>query len=52
MKTRTFETSPQVYARIAALLYLVVIAAGIFVVTPVMDGVSMPGTTPSATAPV
>ncbi len=29
MKTRTLETSPQVYARIAALLYLVVIAAGI-----------------------
>lgn len=29
MKTRTVETSPQVYARIAALLYLVVIAAGI-----------------------
>lgn len=29
MKTRTQETSPQVYARIAALLYLVVISAGI-----------------------
>jgi hypothetical protein len=29
MKTRTLETSPQVYARIAALLYLVVITAGI-----------------------
>jgi hypothetical protein len=29
MKTRAFETSPQVYARIAALLYLVVISAGI-----------------------
>jgi hypothetical protein len=29
MKTRTLETSPQVYARIAALLYLVVISAGI-----------------------
>lgn len=29
MKTRTMETSPQVYARIAALLYLVVIMAGI-----------------------
>jgi hypothetical protein len=29
MKTRTLETSPQVYARIAALLYLVTIAAGI-----------------------
>ena len=29
MKTRISETSPQVYARIAALLYLVTIAAGI-----------------------
>jgi len=29
MKTRTLETSPQVYARIAAILYLVVISAGI-----------------------
>ena len=29
MKSRTFETSPLVYARMAALLYLVVIAAGI-----------------------
>jgi len=29
MKTRTTETSPQVYARTAALLYLIVIAAGI-----------------------
>jgi hypothetical protein len=29
MKTRRLETSPQVYARVAALLYLVVIAAGI-----------------------
>lgn len=29
MKTRTLETSPQVYARIAALLYLIVIIAGI-----------------------
>lgn len=29
MKTRIHETSPQVYARIAALLYLVTIAAGI-----------------------
>ena len=29
MKTRTLETSPQVYARSYALLYLVVIAAGI-----------------------
>jgi len=29
MKTRTLETSPQVLARIAALLYLVVISAGI-----------------------
>src|ERR1700752_1538329 len=29
MKTRTLEGSPQVYARIAALLYLIVIAAGI-----------------------
>ena len=30
MTTRTMETSPQIYARIAALLYLVVIIAGIF----------------------
>jgi hypothetical protein len=29
LKTRTLETSPQIYARIAALLYLVVISAGI-----------------------
>ena len=29
MTTRTMETSPQIYARIAALLYLVVIIAGI-----------------------
>ena len=29
MKTRTPETSPQVYARLAALLYLIVIVAGI-----------------------
>jgi hypothetical protein len=29
MKSRTLDTSPQVYARIAAVLYLVVIAAGI-----------------------
>ena len=29
MKTRTHNMSPQVYARIAAVLYLVVIAAGI-----------------------
>ena len=29
MKSRTLDTSPQVYARIAAALYLVVIAAGI-----------------------
>jgi hypothetical protein len=29
MKTRTHETSPQVYARIAAVLYLLVITAGI-----------------------
>jgi hypothetical protein len=29
MKTRTLETSPQILARIAALLYLVVISAGI-----------------------
>src|SRR5215813_528414 len=29
MRTRTTDVSPQVYARIAALLYLIVIAAGI-----------------------
>jgi hypothetical protein len=29
MKPRTNETSPQIYARIAGLLYLIVIAAGI-----------------------
>ena len=29
MKTQTIETSPQVYARAAGLLYLIVIAAGI-----------------------
>ena len=30
MTTRTGETSPQVYARIGGVLYLIIIAAGIF----------------------
>jgi len=38
MKTRTHETSPQVYARSAALPYLITIAAGI-IAQMVINGV-------------
>jgi hypothetical protein len=49
MRTRTLETSPQVYARIAGVLYLIIIAGGIFAEVFVRQQVMVYGD-PSATA--
>ena len=43
MKTRTIETSPQVYARITGLLYLIVIVAGIIAQMGISDKLVVSG---------